>query len=187
MDYPSDIGSALVRERRARNVTQRELGERVGVTQPQVARWEAREYASASLDRVDAVARALEVGTPLNGVQPVAAETRTPYPVLTDPLSRLGVTREAIAEYCRRHRIAEFGFFGSVLREDYRASSDVDVLVRFADDAEGGFGPLVDAEADLGALLGREVDLVERSALERSGNYIRRRSILGDLHNVYAA
>ena len=60
-------------------------------------------------------------------------------------------------------------------------------VIRFADDAEGGFGPLVDAEADLRALLDREVDLVERSALERSGNYIRRRSILSGLHNVYAA
>ena len=39
--------------------------------------------------------------------------------------------REQIAEFCRRHHIRKFAFFGSVLRDDFRSDSDVDVLVEF--------------------------------------------------------
>ena len=36
-----------------------------------------------------------------------------------------------IADFCRRHRIARLSLFGSVLRDDFSANSDVDVLVEF--------------------------------------------------------
>jgi len=42
---------------------------------------------------------------------------------------------EKIAEFRRRHRIARLSLFGSILRDDFRPESDVDVLVEFG--AEG--------------------------------------------------
>lgn len=52
--------------------------------------------------------------------------------------ARIPIDREKIAEFCRRWKITEFALFGSVLREDFRPDSDVDVLVTFAPDAEWG-------------------------------------------------
>ena len=77
--------------------------------------------------------------------------------------------------------------FGSVLREDFGSESDIDVLVTFAPDAHWGLFDLVKMEHELEAILGREVDLVERSAIEHSENYIRRKSILQNQEVIYAA
>ncbi|HZK67723.1 MAG TPA: nucleotidyltransferase domain-containing protein, partial [Chloroflexota bacterium] len=45
--------------------------------------------------------------------------------------ARISVNKEAIADYCRRHRIHRLSLFGSVLRDDFRPDSDVDVLIEF--------------------------------------------------------
>jgi len=74
-----------------------------------------------------------------------------------------------------------------VLTDDFRPDSDVDVMVTFADDAHWGLFAMVDMEDELKAILGREVDLVERSAVVANPNYIVRRSILANTRNVYAA
>jgi uncharacterized protein len=95
--------------------------------------------------------------------------------------------REKIADFCRRWKIKEYSLFGSVLREDFRPDSDVDVLVSFAEDAPWSFFDMVTMQEELKAVLGREVDLVERRAVERSENYIRRRHILQSLEQVYVA
>ena len=42
----------------------------------------------------------------------------------------------AIDDFCRRWRVEELAVFGSALREDFGAASDVDLLVRFAPEAE---------------------------------------------------
>ena len=75
----------------------------------------------------------------------------------------------------------------SVLRDDFRPDSDVDVLVSFTPDARWGLFDLVHMEDELAAILGRKVDLVEREAVERSENYIRRRHILESEEPVYVA
>ncbi|MBI3948322.1 MAG: nucleotidyltransferase family protein [Armatimonadetes bacterium] len=100
---------------------------------------------------------------------------------------RIEVPEEAIRGFCARWRITEFALFGSVLRSDFRPDSDVDVLVTFAKDANWSLFDLVQMEDELSRILGRRVDLVERPAVERSENYIRRRSILDSLEVVYAA
>jgi predicted nucleotidyltransferase len=41
------------------------------------------------------------------------------------------IDREAVSEFCRRHRIARLALLGSVLRDDFTADSDVDLLVEF--------------------------------------------------------
>lgn len=100
---------------------------------------------------------------------------------------RIPIDREQIGEFCRRWRITEFAFFGSVLRDDFRPDSDVDVLVRFSRDARWGLLDLCRMEGELHSLLGREVDLVTRDAVEQSENYIRRDAVLSSLEVIHAA
>lgn len=66
MESLLDIGPALTALRRARGMSQRELGVRLGVAQQQIARWEASGYQSTSLERVNDVA--LELGWGPEGV-----------------------------------------------------------------------------------------------------------------------
>lgn len=99
----------------------------------------------------------------------------------------ISIPTDAIHDFCRRWRIVELALFGSVLRDDFRPDSDVDVLVVFADDDSPGFEQLAAMRRELEALFGREVDLVERRAVEQSENYIRRRHILKHAEPVYVA
>jgi predicted nucleotidyltransferase len=191
-----DIGLDLVAARRALGVTQSELGRRVGVSQPQIARWEAVEYRTTSLERIEAVARALlQHDTTVDGTL-LAAEAPALYGIASgtanrspekDVWNRLGVKPATVAAFCTRHGIVELGVFGSVLGPDFSPQSDVDVLVRFDPEARGTLGDIAVASEELSSLLGRDVDLLERSAVERSQNYLRRRRILGELRNLYAA
>lgn len=95
--------------------------------------------------------------------------------------------KDKIAEFCRKWKIVELSLFGSVLRDDFRPDSDVDVLVRFAPDAEWGLFDHVAMEEELSGILGRKVDMVNRSAIERSENYIRRKAILRTAQPYYVA
>ena len=97
------------------------------------------------------------------------------------------VDRERIAEFCRTHQIERLAFFGSVLRDDFRPDSDVDVLVTLSPGARCGLFEMVRMEEELGAILGRKVDLIERASVEQSENYIRRRYILESEEPVYVA
>ena len=106
---------------------------------------------------------------------------------MDDILARLYVTESQIAAFCEKWKITQFELFGSVLRDDFDAESDVDVLVVFAPDAKISLFGLVTAEEELRALVGRRVDLVERRAIEESPNWIRRRSILNSTRLIYAA
>lgn len=101
--------------------------------------------------------------------------------------AKISIDRERIADFCRRRKITEFAFFGSVLRDDFGPESDVDVLVAFAPDAGWSLFDVVRMEEELAGILGRKVDLVERKAVERSENYIRRRHVLSSLEPVYVA
>ena len=80
-------------------------------------------------------------------------------------IEHLTTDREALAEFCRRHHIKRLSLFGSVLRDDFRPDSDVDVLV----DYEPGHAPgweVVDIEEELGqSARGRKIDLVNRKYL----------------------
>jgi predicted nucleotidyltransferase len=63
-----------------------------------------------------------------------------------------------IVEFCQRNRIRKLALFGSVLRDDFRPDSDIDVLVEFEPDARVGW-EFIDMQDELGELFGREVDL----------------------------
>jgi predicted nucleotidyltransferase len=86
--------------------------------------------------------------------------------------------KEKLRDFCRRWKITEFSLFGSVVREDFGPESDVDVMVRFADDARWSLFDEVHMEDELVEIFGRDVDLLTRRSVERSRNSIRRDSIL---------
>ncbi|MBI2238373.1 MAG: nucleotidyltransferase domain-containing protein [Actinobacteria bacterium] len=100
---------------------------------------------------------------------------------------RIAVDRDRIEEFCRKWKITELAFFGSVLRDDFGPDSDVDVAVTFTDDARWGLFALVDMQEELAALFGRKVDLVTRKSVEQSDNYIRRRHVLENMETFYVA
>ena len=96
----------------------------------------------------------------------------------------IDIPMDGIEGFCRRWKIREFSLFGSVLREDFGADSDVDVLVSFEPDAEWDLFHLVEMRDELTALFGRDVDLVEKEALR---NPFRRRTILDTREVIYHA
>ena len=72
---------------------------------------------------------------------------------------RIGVDKRRLAEFCRKHNIRKLAFFGSVLRNDFGPSSDVDVLVEFEPGMEPGFFRLAGMELELSGILGFNADL----------------------------
>ncbi len=94
------------------------------------------------------------------------------------------IDKEKIAAFCRKWKITEFSLFGSVLRDDFRPDSDIDVLVTFAEDAPWSLFDLVKMEDELKEMFGRDVDFVEKKALH---NPFRRYHILRNREVIYAA
>jgi predicted nucleotidyltransferase len=84
-----------------------------------------------------------------------------------DLASRFNISPEQLAEFCRRHRIRRLALFGSVLREDFRADSDIDVLVEFEPGARVGLIKLAGIELELSKLAQRKVDLRTPADLSR--------------------
>ena len=95
----------------------------------------------------------------------------------------ISIPQEKIRDFCRRWQVVEFALFGSVLREDFRQDSDIDVLVTFSPDAHHSLFDLARMEEELGGIFGRKVDLVEKTAIR---NPFRRHAILKSLEVVYA-
>lgn len=96
--------------------------------------------------------------------------------------ARIPIDRERLAEFCRRNHIRRLAFFGSVLRDDFRPDSDVDVLVEFEPGHTPGLA-IIDMEDELSAMFGRRVDLVTREALNRRV----RKYVLSGLEVEYVA
>ncbi|MBI1987950.1 MAG: nucleotidyltransferase domain-containing protein [Nitrospinae bacterium] len=99
----------------------------------------------------------------------------------------ISLSPEQISDFCQRWKVLELALFGSVLREDFRSDSDVDMLVTFAPDADWSLLDHVQMEEELGSIIGRKVDLVSRRAIERSENWIRRQEILETAEVIYVA
>lgn len=94
------------------------------------------------------------------------------------------IPQNKILDFCRKWRIIEFSLFGSALKGGFRLNSDVDVLVRFSDDARWSLFDFVQMQDELKEIFGREVDLVEEAGLR---NPFRRHSILRSKEVIYAA
>jgi len=103
----------------------------------------------------------------------------------TEP--RIPIDNEKIRAFCEKWKITEFSLFGSVLTDEFRPDSDVDVLVTFVEDAKWGLFDIGDMEEELRSMFGRNVDLLTRRSVIQSENYLMRRSILSGVRTFYAA
>jgi hypothetical protein len=80
--------------------------------------------------------------------------------------SRIKTPRRKIAQFCRANRIRSLALFGSVLRDDFRPESDIDVLVEFEPEARVGLS-FFRMQDELSAIMGRPVDLNTPASLSR--------------------
>jgi len=98
----------------------------------------------------------------------------------------LSLPKEKISDFCIRWKITEIPVFGSVLRDDFRPDSDIDILVSFVPEADWGLFDHIAMEEELSRLLNQKVDLVSRRTIEQGTNWIRRHSILDSAQLFYA-
>jgi predicted nucleotidyltransferase len=94
------------------------------------------------------------------------------------------IPQQEIIAFCKQWKVVEFALFGSVLREDFSAQSDVDVLVTFAQAADISLFDMAQMQIELQVIFNRPVDIVEKDALR---NPYRKREILKTAQVVYAA
>jgi hypothetical protein len=96
---------------------------------------------------------------------------------------RILISQESLESFCRRHRVRRLALFGSVLRDDFRPDSDVDVLVIFETGARVSFLTLGRMKQELTGLFQREVDLVPQEGLKPT----IRADVLESSREIYAA
>lgn len=97
--------------------------------------------------------------------------------------SHISIDREALSAFCQRHHIKRLALFGSILRDDFRADSDVDVLVEFQPGHVPGLR-FISIEREFSALLqGRRVDMVTPKFL----NHRIRDQVLSSAEPLYVA
>ncbi len=80
---------------------------------------------------------------------------------------RIDLPMEQIAAICRKYRVKELSIFGSALRDDFRPDSDVDLLVDFLPNHGHGLIAYLSCQEEFSQLLGRRVDLVQKSGVKR--------------------
>jgi uncharacterized protein len=97
---------------------------------------------------------------------------------------RNSIDADRIREFCRKWRITELALFGSSLRDDFRADSDIDLVASFEPAAPWTLWDFVEMRDELAHLFGRPVDLVSKRGLK---NPFRRHEILTTRQVIYAA
>jgi predicted nucleotidyltransferase len=93
------------------------------------------------------------------------------------PMDRL-----RIMDFCKKWKIIRMALFGSVLRDDFRSDSDVDVMVSFISESQWSLFDIVDMKLELENMFKRDVDIVEEGTIR---NPIKRRCIYENLEVVY--
>ena len=94
----------------------------------------------------------------------------------------IDISSDRVADFCRRHQIRRLALFGSILRDDFDADSDIDVLVEFEPGARTGFA-FFGMQDELSEILGRKVDLQTPGFLSR---YFRD-EVLKEAETIYDA
>lgn len=97
----------------------------------------------------------------------------------------IAIPQDQIAAFCRKHHIRKLSLFGSVLRDDFRPDSDIDVLVEFEPEYQPNLRRLLGMERELKIIFGREVDLGDRQSVVEDANYLRRNYILNSSRVIY--
>lgn len=98
---------------------------------------------------------------------------------------RLGIQWGKIEEICQQWEITELALFGSVLREDFKIDSDIDILVTFTPNNNISLLDLENIEQQFSSLFNRSVDIVTKKSIENSHNWIRRQNILDNSEVIY--
>lgn len=104
----------------------------------------------------------------------------------TLPKLKMPLPMQQIGAFCRRWNIARLDVFGLVLRDDFRPESDVDFVATYAPEAHWSLLDRVRMKLELESLLGCNVDLLNRRALEKAGNRQRAAEILAEAQPLYA-
>lgn len=99
-------------------------------------------------------------------------------------IDELNIDTNRLAAICVAHAVARLELFGSFARGTASRESDLDLLVTFHPDARVGLG-IVSLQQELGELFGRSVDLMTRSAIERSSNKYLRHFVLKRTEPLY--
>jgi len=97
--------------------------------------------------------------------------------------SRISVPERKIKDFCRRYQVQRMALFGSVLRDDFRPDSDIDILVVFDPSAFVTFMTLGKMKRELSEIFQREVDLIPQEGLKPA----IREAVLSSTQEVYAA
>ena len=92
------------------------------------------------------------------------------------------IDRSRIEAFCKKWKIIRLAFFGSVVRDDFRPDSDVDVLVAFGPDSHWSLFDVVDMKMELEKMFDRKVDILEEGTIK---NPIKRRCIYENLEVLY--
>lgn len=100
------------------------------------------------------------------------------YLISSLKIATLFSSDEVLSALCKKHKIRELSLFGSALRNDFGLRSDIDLLADFESDANHSLLDHIRIEDELQKLLGRPVDLVDKSAIKQSYNPLRRSEIL---------
>jgi hypothetical protein len=90
-----------------------------------------------------------------------------------------------LADFGQRWKVTEVALFGSALRDDSSPDSALEVLVTFNIEARWSHFDLINMQNELEQLFSRKVELVERSALEKSHNAVRRKHILSNTEVIF--
>lgn len=96
--------------------------------------------------------------------------------------SKIKIPEKKLRDFCRRYKVQRLAFFGSVLRDDFRSDSDIDVLVVFDPTASVTFMTLGRMKRELSEIFQRQVDLVPQEGLKPA----IREAVLSNMQEVYA-
>jgi uncharacterized protein len=100
-------------------------------------------------------------------------------------LKKIDLPLTDIQNACKRWHIRELALFGSILREDFCPDSDIDFLVTFEPNTRRGLTETLQIQDEFQAIFGRKVDLIVKSAIERSDNWLRKKNILESAQTIY--
>jgi len=96
---------------------------------------------------------------------------------------KIKIPKEELNEFCQRYQIQRLALFGSVLGDDFRKESDVDVLISFRPNSKIGFIAFSRMQRELAELINRPVDLVPIDGIKP----VIKESILANTEEIYAA
>ncbi|HXH76807.1 MAG TPA: nucleotidyltransferase domain-containing protein [Bacteriovoracaceae bacterium] len=95
------------------------------------------------------------------------------------------ISMDQVEAFCKKWKVKELALFGSVLRKDFNPlTSDIDVLITFLPDENWGW-EIVTMKEELENIFQRKVDLIEKAAIEKSRNPIRKNEILNSYEVLY--